>query len=430
MDIPANWQVTPEEAGGIANTRWWQQFGDARLNELVEIALDENRDVKIATASLEEYMALAGIARSELYPQIGIDASANRSRTAGMDKPPVPPLTANQFSGSLNLSYEIDLWGRLRKQTEAARADLLAREEFKRFVLISVAAQVAQTYISLAELDARLTIARNALESRREALKLTELRFNGGLTSELDVWQAKSEVASAEILIPQLEQQIQTEEHLLSVLMGSNPGPILRGKGIYDLTPPPIPVGLPSDLLNRRPDIVQAEKELAAANARIGQARAEYFPRISLTGMLGSASAELANLFTGPATMWQAGTNAAAPLFNAGRTKRQVDAAKAREQQALFRYEKTVLTALREVNDSLVSHLKTREQKEAQARQVIILREAYRLANIRYMNGYTNYLVVLDAQRNLFNAELALIRLESEILMGMVDIYKSFGGGW
>ncbi|HEY4745332.1 MAG TPA: efflux transporter outer membrane subunit [Desulfuromonadaceae bacterium] len=429
VDVPASWELSEQEAKAFIDPRWWEGFGDPELNRLVLAALNENRDLKVAVAAVEEFRALLGVAQSDYYPQLNASASASRSKAAQSGNPPYPPNPySTQYLASLNLSYELDLWGRIRRAEEAARADLLSREEAKRGVMLSVVSQVATAYLQLLDLDKRLDIARSTLISREEAYKLAKIRFKGGLTSELDVYQSAVELASAQTLIPQLEQQIQQTEHLISVLIGHNPARIKRGKGFDDLAAPTLPSLLPSELLKRRPDILQAEQALIAANARIGQAIAGYYPQISLTAMLGESSGEL--VFNWPTTLINAGVSATAPLFTGWRTQRQVEATEAREQQARFQYEQTVMTAFREVYDALVAQRMIAEQVAIQTRQIAALQDTLRIARLRYLNGYTSYIDVLDAQRNLLNAELSIVQTRSGGYQTIVELYRALGGGW
>lgn len=429
VPIPHAWRFSPAEARDAANFHWWEQFGDPVLVQLIEEAVRSNKDVAIATAAVEEYLGLYGVTRSSLLPQISDEADGGRQKLSGYSIGG-REITYSTIQSALNLSWEIDVWGRLRRATEAARADLLGREENRRAVILTLVAGVARSYVQLRELDQRLEIARHTLADRGEAYRIAQARFRGGLNSEAQVRQAESEVHNAESLVPQLEKQVAQQEHALSVLLGHNPAAVKRGMALAELRLPQVPAGLPSDLLTRRPDLRQAEQALIAAGARIGVARGNYFPKFTLTGTLGSASADFSHLLAGPAGIWSYALGLTMPLFSAGQIAGQVRAAQAQERQALLGYQNTLLQAFRETEDALVENAKTREQVRALAKQVDSLREYLRLARLRYDNGYTNYLEVLDAQRNLLNVQLSLVQSRSNGLQAMITLYKAFGGGW
>jgi len=435
VDMPGSWRFGEEgkEARASVDTRWWKQFGDPVLEEMIETAVKDNKDVLIAAARIEEYMGRYVAVRGEMFPQASAGGAAARQRATqenitGWQKGLSPEYSTYQVT--LNAGWEIDLWGKLRRATEAARADLLSKEESRRAVLLTLAATVAGSYIDLRNLDRQLEIARQTLETRRASLDLFNLRFSGGVVSELELSQVKSEYESARAAIPQIEKSIFQGENALNVLLGRNPGPVNRGKSIDEFSMPEIPAGLPSDILERRPDIRQAEQDLIGANARIGVARAAYFPSISLTGLFGSLSVELDNLFTGPAQTWNFGGSVVLPVFMAGRLYGQEKATEAQQKQALIRYRQTVQGAFREIEDNLVDRSKTMEKMEAQAAQVDSLRTYRDLALLRYENGYSSYLEVLDAERNLFNMELTYIQTKGAVFRAMVNLYKSMGGGW
>lgn len=435
VDMPGSWRFGEEgkDARASVDTRWWKQFGDPVLEEMIETAVKDNKDVLIAAARIEEYMGRYVAVRGEMFPQASAGAAAARQRATqesitGWQKGLSPEYST--YQATLNAGWEIDLWGKLRRATEAARADMLSKEESRRAVLLTLASTVAGSYIDLRNLDRQLEIARQTLETRQASLDLFNLRFSGGVVSELELSQVKSEYESARAVIPQIEKSIFQGENALNVLLGRNPGPVNRGKSIDELSMPEIPAGLPSDILERRPDIRQAEQDLIGANARIGVARAAYFPSISLTGLFGSASVELDNLFTGPAQTWNFGGSVVLPVFMAGRLYGQEKATEAQQKQALIRYRQTVQGAFREIEDNLVDRSKTMEKMEAQAAQVDSLRTYRDLALLRYENGYSSYLEVLDAERNLFNMELTYIQTKGAVFRAMVNLYKSMGGGW
>lgn len=429
--IPPGWRTIDADPGAIINEQWWSQFNDPQLDGLVRIALAENLDLKVAVARIEEAQALVTIARAALFPQIDASGSAGRARTGGGAAGlPVGSVTNNFFSAVLNTSFELDLWGRLRRSTEAARAVLLSTAYAEQVVRLSLASQVAQFYFDLRSLDRQLKIARATLASRQESLRLVTKRFEGGVVSELDVRQAESQAAVAAAAVPALERQIVQQENALSVLLGRNPQDVVRGRGVFEMTIPEVPVGLPSTLLVRRPDILAAEQDLVAANARIGAARAEYFPRISLTGLFGFESTELSDWFDASSRTWQVAGGLAAPIFTAARIGANVEAASARQQQSLYGYLLTIQASFREVEDALIAVRKIREQQAAQERRIQALQRTLRLANLRYDNGYSSYLEVLDAQRTLFAAELEQVQLQGARLRAIVDLYRALGGGW
>jgi multidrug efflux system outer membrane protein len=318
----------------------------------------------------------------------------------------------------------------LRRATEAARADLLSGEEARRAVLLTLVSSVASSYVNLRDLDKQLEIAKQTAGVREEGYKLFKLRFEGGIISLLELSQVKSEYEEALSRVPVYEKLIAQQENALSVLLGRNPGPIPRGKSIDELVLPGIPAGLPSDLLANRPDILQAEQNLVAANANIGVAKAQYFPTISLTGLLGYASNDLSKLFTSSGFAWAYGAPITVPIFTAGAIAGQVKAAEAVQQQLVVRYQQAIQTAFREVDDALVDQKRSRETLEAQGQQVGTLKQYARIARLRFDEGYTSYLEVLDAERSLFNAQLSYAQTQGTIFQSLVNIYKAMGGGW
>jgi multidrug efflux system outer membrane protein len=436
LDMPKSWRFEEAAAKDTANTTWWGQFDDPVLNDLIGIALQENKDAKIAAARVEQFMGQYGTTRAALFPQVGAGASASRQRTSLLTGP--TPLenvsnvdrTYNNYEIYLNAGWEIDLWGKLRRATEAARADLLSSEEARRAVILTLVSSVAGSYVNLRDFDKQYEIAKQTAGVREESYKLFKLRFEGGVISELELSQVKSEYEEALARIPVYEKLIAQQENALSVLLGRNPGPIPRGKSIDELVLPSIPAGLPSDLLANRPDIRQAEQNLVAANANIGVAKAQYFPTISLTGMLGYASSDLSKLFTGSGWNWAYGVPITAPIFTAGAIAGQVKAAEAVQQQLVFRYQQAIQTAFREVDDALVDQKRSREQLEAQGQQVGTLQQYARIARLRFDEGYTSYLEVLDAERSLFNAQLSYAQTQGTIFQSLVNVYKAMGGGW
>jgi len=432
VETPPSWRFEEKEAREVANTAWWEQFDDPVLNELIRNALKENKDVKIAAARVEEFAGRYRTTRAPLLPQVGAGAVAGRSRATERGPSPIDGTInpANDFQIFLNANWEIDLWGKLRRATEAARADLLSTEEGRRTVILTLVTSVANGYVSLRDLDMQLEIAKRTAKSRQESYNLFQLRFRRGTISELELNQVKSEYEQALTTIPLIEKIIAQHENLFSVLLGRNPGPIPRGRMIDELVLPAVPAALPSDLLTNRPDIRQAEQDLIAANARIGVARSQYFPAISLTSSFGYASTDLSKLFSGPARVWSYAAPLTAPIFTAGAISGQVKSAKAAQQQALLRYEQVIQTAFREVDDALIDQKRSREQLEIEAQRVITLRNYARIARLRFDSGYTSYIEVLDAERSLFNAELFHAQTKGILFQALVNLYKAIGGGW
>jgi len=430
---PPVWMVDMQKAQDTANTAWWEQFNDPVLNELIGTALRENYDLRVATARVEEFYGRYGATRADLFPQVGYDGSAGRVQATTKGPIPITPGTSAKYStyqAEFSASWEIDLWGKIRRATEAARADLMAAEDARSGVILSLVTSVATAYIDLRSLDQQLEIAQQTAKSREESVRLFELRFKGGNISEMELSQVQSEYYVALAAIPDLERRIRQQENFISILLGKNPGPILRGKMLDSIALPAVPAGLPSDLLARRPDIRQAEQALIAANARIGVAKAQYFPSISLTGFFGSASTDLSDLFTGPAKAWSYAGILAGPIFTAGKIKGTVKAAKAVQQEALFGYEQAIKNGFRDFEDALIDQDRTRVQLDAQAKQIEALATYARLARLRYENGYTSYIEVLDAERSLFNGQLTYAQTQDALLRALVNLYKSMGGGW
>jgi multidrug efflux system outer membrane protein len=433
VTTPANFRFEAGETTEVANTPWWEQFQDPVLNDLILAALADNKDVKIAAARVDQVLGQFVTTRSALFPQVSAGFDASRQRVSQSGPTPLPAgLTPvyNAFSAPLSVAWELDLFGRVRRETESARASLLASEEGRRATILSLVASVATAYINLRDLDQQLTIARATTDSRAGSVKVFQARFSGGDVSQMELAQSQSEYEASLATIPQLETQIAQQEDALSVLLGRNPGPILRGRELSELVLPAVPAGLPSDLLERRPDLLQAEQNLVAANALIGAARALYFPQISLTGLFGSTSGQFSKLFTGPARVWSYAGSVTVPIFTAGSISGQVSQAEAQQQQALFQYQQAIQTAFQEVDDALVALQKSHEQLTVQARQVDSLRTYARLARLRFEGGYTSYIEVLDAERSLFNAKLAYTQTNGLMFNSLIGLYKAMGGGW
>jgi multidrug efflux system outer membrane protein len=422
--------ATAKEAASIANLPWWELLRDKELQKLVRIALEENRDLQRAVASVEEFQARAQVAKMDFAPQLSMSGS---SPAMGRKTIFLFPGFASPFNYYTqgNLSWELDVWGRIRRSNEAARGDLLAKEESRRAVILQLVSGVAEAYFDLLQFDMQLDIARRTLKSWEESVRIAQARLKQGMTSKLDADQFEAERANAAARAAELERQMVQKENQLSVLLGRNPHKIPRGKSLTEqVMPPEVPPGLPSDLLQRRPDIVQAEQELGAATARIGVAKAERFPKITITGILGAANPQLSQFFTNESSFAAVGPGFTGPLFNAQTLGFQQKAFEAQARQAVAHYEQTILVAFKEVEDALVAVTTTREQRKAQAQQVEALRSALNLASLRYKGGLANYLDVLIAQRNLFEAELALTGTHRLHLVSIVQLYKALGGGW
>ncbi|WNC94183.1 efflux transporter outer membrane subunit [Paraburkholderia sp. FT54] len=433
IETPATFRFAEGTQTQIADTAWWAQFGDPVLNDLIATALAQNRDLKIAAARVDEYRGQFVSTRSQLFPQVSAGFDAGRQRISPLAQASLPAGAGsvfNSFNATLPISWEIDVFGRVRRQTEAARANLLASEEGQRATILSLVASVAASYINLRSLDQQLEIAKATAASRAGSVKVFELRFKGGQISQVELAQSQSEYEASLADVPAIEAQIGQQEDALSILLGRNPGPVLRGRTLDQLQSPAVPAGLPSALLERRPDVLQAEQNLIGANALIGAARALYFPQISLTGLLGSSSTQLSTLFSGPANAWSFAGALTQPIFSAGNIAGQLEQAKARQQQALYAYQKSVQTAFQEVSDALLGVEKSRERLTAQERQVDALGTYARLARQRYDGGYTSYMEVLDAERSLFSAQLAYTQTRSNEFTSLVILYKALGGGW
>jgi multidrug efflux system outer membrane protein len=440
IPTPPTWRNLPTaEAESLANAPWWDVFNDPQLQELVKIALQENKDLKIAVERVEEARARYGFTKADLWPRLDLSATAGRLRfsEASLLHTPTGDVPSGQstetpiYAASADLNWEIDFFGRIRRATEAQRALYFSTEEARRSAVLTLVADVARAYLELRDFDRRLEVARRTITSRREYLTLAQDRFEGGITPEMDMRQAEAELRRVEVVALDLETLIALKENELSVLLGRNPGPVVRGKPVEEQTlPPAAPPGLPSELLDRRPDIREAEQRLAAATANIGQARALLFPRIALTGSFGFASTELDTLFDGPSKSWNIIGNLLQPLFNAGKNRRRVEITESQQRQALYDYERTILQAFRETEDALVAYRATGQQRLAQAERVRADRKVLELAEMRYRGGVAAYLEVLDAQRSLFGSELDEAATIGSHLASLVDLYKALGGGW
>jgi multidrug efflux system outer membrane protein len=433
VDIPKAYLYADKEAEETANTEWWKGFQDPVLEGLIVEALANNKDIKIAAANIEQAAAVLIQTRSPLFPQIGYGASGTRDRATELAATPIPQGVNNpqtSYETIATASWEIDLWGRVRRLTEAARANLLSTEEARRGVILSLVSSVANGYIQLLGLDEQLAISRSSLATYGESVTLFELQFKYGQVSQMNVEQARTQYETAAVAIPQIESQIAQTENTLSILLGRNPGHITRGKTLGELLLPAVPEGLPSDILSNRPDILQSEQNLIAANAQIGAAKALYFPTISLTGAFGFSSSELSNLFKGPARVWSYAGSLTGPIFTGGAISGQVQQAEAGRKAALLTYESSIQSAFADVETALVSRKILLEQIRAQERLVKASSEYERLARLQYDAGYAPYSTVLQAQQQLFPSELNYAQYRASLLISLVNIYKAMGGGW
>ena len=443
--------LTAEEAS-LADLGWWELFQDEHLQSLIRRALTENKDMRMAASRVQESRARLSATGADQFPQVTGNTSVQRvqpssavARQFGFPGIAAGPTSSTddvrqgalqipattQYKATADLSFEIDLWGKLRRATEAAQADLLAQEWARHTVALTLVSDLARVYFELHELDVELEIAELTLKSRREAREIIRLRKMMGQSSALDVRRAEQEVARAEAVVPDLERQIGQREHHLSILMGRNPERVVRGTSLRDQSlPPDVPAGLPSALLERRPDILEAEQRLIAANAKIGVAKAAFFPQISLTGNFGAQSLEFSDLFVGASRIWTFGPAVTVPIFNAGRNQANLAVSRAQQEQALIAYEQTIQQAFREVEDALLSYHKTREVRTTRERLVNASREALQLAEFEYLNGQATSLDVLAAQREALNAEISLVQTRRDQLIAVVQLYKALGGGW
>jgi len=413
----------------IANLKWWELFHDEDLIVLVETALANNNELAIAVARIEEARAALGFVRADQFPNLDAGASAGRGNTVpGVG---IPGDTNDIFILATSLSFELDLWGKLRRSTEAARAELLATVEARNVVTITLIADVASLYLLLLDLDNRVETAEHTMDTRQDSLEIIQARFDRGVVPLIDVNQAEIELDDAAAELAALRRQNQQAENLLSVVLGRNPGPILRQREQKEpLFTPDIPAGLPSELLERRPDVRQASQQLAAQTARIGVAEALRFPSLSLTGSLGLASTELDGFISNDNKVWEVSADLLGPVFDAGRGKSRVEAERARTEQLLNNYQLTVLRAFQEVEDSLIDIRSYRDEAQARERQVTSARSASGLSRARYDGGVTSYLEVLESERSLFRAELLASSTRREQLVSIVSLYKALGGGW
>jgi multidrug efflux system outer membrane protein len=421
----------------LGDLKWFEVFKDDRLQELVRTALEQNYDLREAVARVDAARAQLGITRSDQLPGVGAGAEISTIRISRNGQTPLPASflrSQNRTFGGASLdllSYEVDIWGKLRRATEAARANLLSAEENRKAVMTTLVSEVAGAYFSLRELDYQLEISQRTLATRKDSLGLIQNRQAGGVATLLDLRQGEQLVYTASETIPALQQQIEQTENQISLLLGRNPGGVVRGKSLTEQDmPPDVPAGLPSSLLERRPDIRAAEQTLIAANAEIGVARAAYFPQISLSGFLGGQGTQLSSLFAGPSAIWNFTPQVTQPIYVGGRLRSEVKLSQAQRDSALIQYEKAIQTAFTEVSNALIAHQRVRESRVQQELLVAALQDRKNLAYVRYRGGVDTLLNALDSDRDLFEAELTLSQIRLNELDSVVQLYKALGGGW
>ena len=434
LSVPADFRGrapdAPAGAESLGDVNWWKIFDDETLQTLIRTAMTENYDLRIATARIFDARARVTFNRSFQFPDLSASASAPYTYIPG-DRMPTQFRETFAPLGTFDLFWEIDFWGRFRRATEAARADLLGSELAQRFVMTTLVSDVATAYFQLRELDMELEIAQRTLASRQNSLRLVQLRQQGGVSGMMDVRQAEVLLYTAAETVPDIERRIAQTENLISILLGRNPDAVPRGRALLQqITLPALPPGLPSSLLERRPDVQQAESQLAAATARIGVAKSDYFPRVILTGAAGAGGIKIDGSWFGPQGLLAVAPQVTLPIFNSGRVGAGVDSASAQAQEALVRYQQTVQGAFRDVSDALVEHRKRGESRVQQEALVTSLRDAARLADVRYRGGVSSYLEVLDTERQLFDAELLLAQTQRDELLAVVRLYRALGGGW
>jgi len=424
---------TPEQQASMADLPWWEVFKDDVLQGLIREALANNHDLQTAVANVEQARDAAAVQRGQLFPQAGYEADAARGKNSILGTPTTFPIpTGSSYLALLNVAWEVDVWGRIRRATEAARAQMLATDAVRRGVVLSLVTGVAQAYLELRELDLALEISNRNVKSFQETYELFTRQYQGGVASLLDPLRGEAALAQVAATVPLTEERIVAKENQLAVLLGRPPGPIPRGAALSDQAlPPDVPAGIPSQLLERRPDLIEAEQNLVAANAEIGAAFADFFPRIGLTtAFRGGVSTDLSQILKSGAETWALAGQAVGPIFTFGQTWYTWEAAKAADQASVFQYQQTVLTALSDVSDALTAREKVALQREQLEREVKALTESVRIAKVRYVGGLSTYVEVLDAEQQLFPAEIALAEAERDQLLAVVQLYKALGGGW
>ncbi len=433
-DVPDGYRaaapdLAKPDTASLGDEKWWEVFQDEQLQQMIRTALTQNYDVRIAAERILEAQAQLGITRSRQFPSISAGAAASEQRTPAQSVLPAITTNTEQISGSA--SWELDFWGKFRRGTEASRASLVASEWARQEVISTLVSNLASAYFQLRELDMELEISQRTLTSRQDSLRLTRVLAEGGATSMLDVRQAEQLVFTAAEQVPDLERRIQQQENFISTLMGRNPGPVDRGRALTDQPhAPEVPAGLPSALLERRPDIRQAEQQLIAFNAQIGVAKAAYFPQITLTGSGGTQSTALTNLFSGPSGFFTIAGALSQPIFAGGRIKSGVRLAEAQQREAALTYQQTIQQAFRDVSDSLIAYRKDQEFRKQQELLTVSAQDAAHLSDLRYKGGATSYLEVLTNETNYFTAELNLAQAHLRELDALVQLYRALGGGW
>lgn len=433
IDVPNNYRgAETRVTNSLADLPWWQMFRDENLQDLIRTALTNNYDLLEAVARVQQAQAILAENRAGFFPQLGYQVNAGRGKNAIEGSATfLRGGTTNFFLGAGNVSWELDLWGRIRRLTESARAQFLASQEARRDVMISVIGQVAQSYFQLLAYDRELEIAKNTTNSYGESLRIFSEQLTHGVTSRLETSSAEAALASAAATIPDLERQIVVEENAINVLLGRIPGPVPRSHTLLEeLLPPEVPAGLPSALLERRPDIREAEQQLRSANAQVGVAVADFFPQISLTGLFGKVSPALSTVTAGADTAWSIAANLTGPIFQGGRLRAEYRYAKAAREQALLQYRYTILTAFSEISNALIAREKYALVRVQQARAVDAYKTAVEIVNKRYLVGQSSYYEVLQEQLLLFPAENSLVETQLNQLLTLVQLYQALGGGW
>jgi len=427
--VPSEARKSQTVAQSLGDEKWWEVFQDRELQGLIRTALKNNYDVRIAASRVLQAQAQLGITRADQLPSLGVGGNITSQQSPKLGPIPAYEITQGQVTGSAG--WNLDFWGRYRRATEAARANLLANEWAQKEVMATLVANLATAYFQLRQLDLELEISQRTLRSRNDSLHLTQTLEQHGINSLLDVRQSEQLVYTAATEVPDFERQIAQQENAISILLGNNPGDVPRGLKLTEQPlAPDVPAGLPSSLLERRPDIRQAEANLIAANAQIGVARAAYFPQISLTGTAGYESPALTNLFTGPAGVWNLAASLTQPIFEGGRLKSNVRLSEAQREQMALSYQQTVQGAFRDVSDALVAYQKDREFRVQQEHLLESAQDAARLSEVRFKAGTTDYLEVLTNETNSFTAELGLAQAQGNELVALVQLYQSLGGGW
>ena len=430
---PKNWRFAAKEVREVSNIEWWRQLGDPVLNKLIDEVVRNNLDLKIAVANVEQFMGRYGATRANLFPQIFGSGLYERRLISGAESGTVNDLPFEDrdhtvLAGQMN--WELDIWGQLRRAREAANSDLFAQVAARDAVVLTVASLVAQSYVNLRALDISLAATRGIVDTLTEETRIAQTRLDIGYSPALEHIQSLSELERRKALVPEFEQRIAETEHGISLLLGKNPGPIPRGISLEELQVPPVPAGLPSALLRRRPDIQQAEQNLMAANARIGVARGEYFPKVVLTAMGGQAAQNIDQLFMPGATFWSVGMQLIGPIITAGKIAGQVQAAEAVQRAAVVAYQRAIISAFREFEDALIAGQKALERQTAQERRVAAVKQYVHLSRLQFDEGYTPYIVVLDSLRQLYDAEIELIKARNDTLAAAIQLYRAMGGGW